>query len=138
MIFLALAIILAQFAALAMKNGTSDAVAALAAVELSQRGSALGFVVDIGKSMQRFIDATKLYDSLRQPGRPVANLEGVASENGLQSTLSRLEGSERPIFPGRNAGTAAPDVISGQIDMLPAERGQVFEKRFVDAGAILV
>ena len=48
-----------------MKDGTSDAVAALAAVELSQRGPALGFVVDIGQSMQRFIDATKLCDGLR-------------------------------------------------------------------------
>jgi hypothetical protein len=56
LVFLALAIILAQFAVLAMEDGTSDAVAALAAVELSQRGSALGFVVDIGQSMQRFID----------------------------------------------------------------------------------
>jgi hypothetical protein len=53
-------------------------VAALAAVELSQRGSALGFVVDIGQSMQRFIDTAELGDGLRQPGRPIANLGAYA------------------------------------------------------------
>ena len=56
---------LAQFATLAMEDGTSDAVAALTAVELSQRGSALGFVVDIGQSVQRFIDTTELCNGLR-------------------------------------------------------------------------
>lgn len=82
MVFLALAIMLAQFTTLAMEDSASDAVAALAAVELSQNGSAFGLVVDIGQSMLRFIDAPILSNGLRQPGRPVANLERTHDAGG--------------------------------------------------------
>jgi len=49
-----------------MEDCTSNAVTAFAAVELSQRGSALGFVVNIGQRVQGFIDTTELCNGLRQ------------------------------------------------------------------------
>jgi len=65
-----------------MEDCTSNAVTAFAAVELSQRGSALGFVVNIGQRVQGFIDTTELCNGLRQPGRPVANLERTHDAGG--------------------------------------------------------
>jgi hypothetical protein len=45
--------VLAQFTALAVEDGTGDAMPLFAPVELGQRSSPLGFVVDVGQRVQR-------------------------------------------------------------------------------------
>lgn len=55
---------LAQIAALAVKDGAVCAMASLTRIELNQRGSPLDFIVDIGQRMQCFIDAAILGEGL--------------------------------------------------------------------------
>jgi hypothetical protein len=47
LILLALSVPLAEFAALAMKDGTSDAVAPLTAVELGENAPSIGLVINV-------------------------------------------------------------------------------------------
>jgi hypothetical protein len=47
LIFLSFTVVLSQFAAFAVEDSAGDTVVSLALVELAQRGSALGFVVDV-------------------------------------------------------------------------------------------
>ncbi len=61
---------------------------------------------------------------------------GVVSENGKQSTLSRLQRSQRPELACADLGAAAPEVIAGQIDMLPTQRRQVLQQRGIDGVAV--
>ena len=59
---------------------------------------------------------------------------GVPSENGLQSTLRPSAPRQRlqwPEFASPDLGSSFPEVIAGQVDMLPAERGEVLQHRVV-------
>ncbi len=48
--------------------------------------------------------------------------EGVAVENGKNRTLSTTQGPQRPKFARTDLGAGAPDVIAGQVDVLPTQR----------------
>ncbi|AMM18496.1 hypothetical protein AX768_30035 (plasmid) [Burkholderia sp. PAMC 28687] len=80
LVFLTLAVMLTQLAALAVKDGTCDAVATFAAVELRQRPPALRFVVDIGQSVQL---PRELVEADIHAGRLQHLLPGLASTPGL-------------------------------------------------------
>ena len=47
---------------------------------------------------------------------------GVASGNGKNRTLSPRQRPQWPKFPHADLGAGAPDVIAGQVNVLPAQR----------------
>ena len=61
---------------------------------------------------------------------------GVASEDGKNRTLRRLQRSQWPELARADLGAAAPEVIAGQVDVLPAERRQVLQQRVIDCMAV--
>jgi len=63
-------------------------------------------------------------------------LSGVVSENGLQSTLRVGERPQSPELARLGPGAAAPEVVAGQVDVLPAQRRQVSKQRVVDGPTV--
>ena len=43
-----------------------------------------------------------------------------------------MQWSQRPELACADLGAAAPEVIAGQVDVLPAERRQVFQQAVID------
>jgi hypothetical protein len=78
LIFLSLAISLVEFAALAMKNVTRQAVPAFAQIELLKRASPARLVVDEVKRVDSLVDAADLGNGLRQMSRAVIYLGAVS------------------------------------------------------------
>ena len=72
----------------------------------------------------------------REGFNPPAPQKGVVSENGKNRTLSRLPRSYRPELARAYLGAAAPEVIAGQVDVLPAKRRQVLQQRIIDDMAV--
>ena len=66
LIFLALPVALAQFAAFAVEHGPREAVAPFAAVQLQQGGAAAALVVEIGEGMQGLVDSAEFGQCLRR------------------------------------------------------------------------
>jgi hypothetical protein len=55
---------------------------------------------------------------------PVSEHDGVASENGSQSTLSPGGRPQGPEFSCADLGAAAPEAVARQVDVFPAQRRQ--------------
>jgi hypothetical protein len=73
LIFLSLPVALAQFAPLPMKDGPRQFVSVLATIQLGERPSAFGLVIDIRKAVNGFIDASEFGDCLSQLRWAVVN-----------------------------------------------------------------
>ena len=54
------------------------------------------------------------------------------SGNGKYSTLRGRQWPQWPEFPGTDLAGAAPQVVAGQVDVLPAQRREVLQQRVVD------
>ena len=78
-------------------------------------------------------DERKLARITARSTEPIRQI-GVPSENGLQSTLRPSAPRQWPQwaeFASPDLGSSFPEVIAGQVDMLPAERGEVLQHRVV-------
>src|ERR1700730_6233308 len=83
LIFLTFPIALAQLALFTVEYRPGQFAAILAFVELVQGSSAFGFIVDIGQSMNRFVNPSQLRYCLSKLCWPVANLERSHYRSGL-------------------------------------------------------
>ena len=84
-----------------MEDGPGNAVAALAPVELRQRGPPFGFVINAVQHVQRLVDPTEFRDGLRQSGWPVANLEGMHDAGGRYAAQLEGAGQAQHVVPIR-------------------------------------
>lgn len=78
LILLALPVALVEFAAFSVKDTPCQAVAALGEVELLERGSPAGLVVDEVQCVDGLVDAADLRNCQRQPGLVGRRLAGCA------------------------------------------------------------
>lgn len=82
-----------------MEDGAGDAVSPIATVELSQRATALGFVIDVGQRVQRLVDATELGDGPGQPGRALADLLRAHDTGGRNPAELERAGQAQHVAP---------------------------------------
>ena len=71
-----------------------SALAGLTPVQLRQRRATPIFVIKVGQRMQGFVNAAKLGQGLRQPGRVILRLERAHNAGGRY--LSQLERAYQP------------------------------------------
>ena len=91
----------------------------------------------LAEACRMLLDPSLPDDELRDRVFAAIGHERVASENGKNRTLSLAQGPKRPELAGADPGVAMPELIAGQVDVLPAQRGEVLEQGFVDAATLL-
>lgn len=92
LVLLALEIALSQLAAFAVKHDASELMAAIAAIELNQDATAIGFIMDEPEQVEGLDEPTQLL----QQG-PAWTLQGYKSAAGSDS--SRRKANSRCSFP---------------------------------------
>ena len=92
---------LPQLSPFAVEYRAGDAVAPLAPVKLRQRATTLGFVIDIGKCVQSFVDPAKFGDGLGQSGRTFADLKRAHYPGSGHASEFERAGQAQHVVPMR-------------------------------------
>jgi hypothetical protein len=85
LVLLALAVALAQLAALAVEHGAGEPVAALAAVELGQDAAPVALVADVGEQVEALHHPPPLLQRAGEPRRALARLQRPDQAGGLHA-----------------------------------------------------
>ena len=125
LVLLALAVALAQFAALAVEHSTGKLMPALAAVELHQDAAPVCLVVDVGQQVEALDHAAPLLQGAGQPGRAVVSLQGADQPGGLHGAELERAGQDHGNDPGQNViqgGVVSASQAAAIVNQLPSAR----------------